>query len=385
MPDKEFARLLADFLAYCRDDALLGELEQPALFFNAPPVRRLLDYTAEAPEAARRLVDALAQINEMSVYRGALAGYLIGLYGEKGCANAQTDSALAEFYLHALELASEYLWLACQYLGIEPQQLTANADDEEKRQELIQRLGDLPPDIAAFHQPNAMQAWCALSPLSFGMMSRLAASRALRDYFRAHNENDRLLGVCSLFAEWHEAVGFIPYMLDLQEEALALVIAPAARRGVEVKVSQLDSNNLFFTLLQFELYHKNLLQPLGAADFQYRPLIEKIAKHEPLDEAEWPEQLHEQGALGYYAWPALRPDGSFDDSQPIWGEGVFADIPRLNGQTLVLVGAPQIQRSWGGAFVAGTHKNLRPRVEIRRELEPEEVRGWLAAIRQTWQ
>ncbi len=383
MPDTTFfAKLLADFLAYCQSETLLlGELEQPRIFFEAQPVQDLIAFGAEHTEYLPRLVAALAQIEEMPPLRGSLTGYLIGLYGEKGYVNRQTDLALAEFYQRALDLCSEYLWLACQYLGIEPAELTANTSlPEEKRQELIERINALPPDVAAFHNPEAMQAWCALSPLSFGMMSRLADNRELRDFFRRHNEEGRVFGMCSLLAEWHDAIGFIPYMLDLQEEGLALVISPAARRGVEVKVSQLDSNNLFFTLLQFELYHHKLLETLGGLPFNYNPTTEKIAKHQPLPENKWPEQLQEQGYLGYYAWPALRPDGSFDEMQPVWGEGVFADIPKLKGQTIVLVGAPQITRSWGEAFVAGCHKNLRPQVQIRRELEPDEVRQWLAEI-----
>lgn len=384
MPDTSFFdKLLPDFLAYCHSESLtLGELEQPKVFFEAPPVQRLLNFGAENPSVQMEIVAALAQIEQMPPLRGSLAGYLIGLYGENGMSSKQTDLALAKFYLNALDLCSEYLWLACQYLGIEPSELIANADvAEERRQELIKRIQALPPDVAAFHQPEAMQAWRALSPLSFGMMSRLAASRELRDFFRQHNEEGRLFGMCSLLAEWHDAIGFIPYMLDLQEEGLALVISPAARRGVEVYVSQIDSNNLFFTLLQMELYHHNLLEALGGLPFNYNPLIEKIAKHEPLSESEWPEHIQEQGYLGYYAWPALRADGSFDDRQPVWGEGIFADIPKLGGQTIVLVGAPQISRSWGNAFVAGCHKNLRPQVQIRRELEPDEVRQWLAEIR----
>ena len=66
--------------------------------------------------------------------------------------------------------------------------------------------------------------------------------------------------------------------------------------------------------------------------------------------------------------------------QTVWGEGIFREIPQLNGQTLILVGKPQIQRSWSGAFVAGTHINLRPQVEILRELDAAEVQQWLKTI-----
>lgn len=378
---QQFLQRLQDFLAFCRDaDPTPAEMEQPNLFFNAPPVKNLISFGAENEECLPALVDALAEIKKMPPFRASMVGYLIGLYAENGISSPTTDMALAEFYLQNTENISEYLWQACQYLGAQPADLAARADDDEeaenRRQTLIERLRELPPQMPE----QNVQAWYGLSPLSFAMMSRLADSRPLRDFFRSHNEDEWLHGLCSLLSEWHEAVGFIPYMLDLQEEDTALVLAPATGQGVEVRLRQIDSNNLFFTLLQFALYHQNLLKPLGAAEFTYQPLIEKLARHEPVEPQDMPENIYEQGCLGYYNWRALRPDGKFDEMQAVWGEGIFQEIPQLNGQTLILVGAPQIQRSWGGAFVAGTHANLRPQVEILRRLDHTEVQQWLNAI-----
>lgn len=382
---QQFAQLLQSFLEYCRSDNLLpGELEQQELFFNAPQVKNLISFGAENNEFLPPLVAALAEITEMPAYRGSLVGFLIGLYAENGVSNPQTDLALAEFYLHSTELTSEYLWHACQYLGVEPVKLAAGTNDneqeEDERRQLIERLRALPPDLLLMKLPQAVQAWYALSPLSFGMMSRLAGNRELRDFFRARNDGEWLHGLCSLLSEWHEAIGYIPYMLDLQEEGRALVIAPATGRGVEVRLQQIDNNNQFFTLLQFALRRQNLLEALGAAPFRYQPLIERLAQHEPVPPEEYPEQIYEQGCLGYYNWQALRPDGRFEEMQAVWGEGIFREIPQLNGQTLILVGKPQIQRSWSGAFVTGTHINLRPQVEILRELDAAEVQQWLKTI-----
>ena len=123
---------------------------------------------------------------------------------------------------------------------------------------------------------------------------------------------------------------------------------------------------------------------MGAGPFTYDPVIEKIALHQPVDEEEYPEQLSQQGCLGYYNWRAMGTagifGGRFDEMQAVWGEGCFAEIPRLNGRPVILVGKPQILRSWGQAFVSGTHSNLQPSVEILRELSPAEVQLCLAEI-----
>ncbi len=376
--EQRFEQLTQGFLAFCQSDSLLPEeLHNPPVFFNAPQVKKLMTFTDDHEEFMPALLETLAQIGQMSIYRGSLLGYLIGLFGEKGYSNPQTDAALVDFYHQVLQLNEQYVVAACRRLGVEPRQL---AEDDA----LAQRLDILPPAGAAPNQPQLQQAWCAFSPLSFGLMSRLAASRPAREKMRGYNANGRLPSLCRLLSEWHDAVGYIPYMLDVAEDELALIIAPATGRGVEVRLQQIDSNNVFFTLLQFALYHKNLLNALGAGPFTYDPVIEKIALHQPVDEEEYPEQLSQQGCLGYYNWRAMGTagifGGRFDEMQAVWGEGCFAEIPRLNGRPVILVGKPQILRSWGQAFVSGTHSNLQPSVEILRELSPAEVQLCLAEI-----
>ena len=376
--EQRFEQLTQGFLAFCKSDSLLPEeLHNPPVFFNAPQVKKLMTFTDDHEEFMPALLETLAQIGQMSIYRGSLLGYLIGLFGEKGYSNPQTDAALVDFYHQVLQLNEQYVVAACRRLGVEPRQL---AEDDS----LAQRLDILPPAEAAPNQPQLQQAWCAFSPLSFGLMSRLAASRPAREKMRGYNANGRLPSLCRLLSEWHDAVGYIPYMLDVAEDELALIIAPATGRGVEVRLQQIDSNNVFFTLLQFALYHKNLLNALGAGPFTYDPVIEKIALHQPVDEEEYPEQLSQQGCLGYYNWRAMGTagifGGRFDEMQAVWGEGCFAEIPRLNGRPVILVGKPQILRSWGQAFVSGTHSNLQPSVEILRELSPAEVQLCLAEI-----
>lgn len=376
--EQRFEQLAQGFLAFCQSDALLpNELQTPPVFFNAPQVKKLLTFTDDHEEFMPALLETLAQIGQMSIYRGSLVGYLIGLFGEKGYDSGQTDAALVDFYQRVVQLNEQYVAAACRRLGVEPRQL---AEDDA----LLKRLDILPPAEAAPGQPQLQQAWCAFSPLSFGMMSRLAASRPARERMRSHNANGRLPSLCRLLSEWHEAVGYIPYMLDLAEDETALVIAPATGRGVEVRLQQIDSNNLFFTLLQFALYHKNLLNALDAGPFTYDPVIEKIALHQPVDEEEYPQQLYQQGCLGYYNWRAMGTagifGGRFDEMQAVWGEGCFAEVPRLNGRPVILVGRPQILRSWGQAFVASTHINLQPSVEILRELSQAEVQLCLTEI-----
>lgn len=387
-PKKQFPALQEAFLAYCRSDRLLPEeAAQPPLFFNAPPVKDLISLGAEHNEFLPDIVKTLGSIESMSIYRGALCGYLIGLYGESDIADPKADLALGRFYLRMLALAEEYVATGCRMLGITPQQLFADNEDNEENDDnkenaepdWAEELLALDTTLIAAANPEAALCWQSFEPLSFGMMSRLAGSRELRFWLRSQDDG-QLIRRCQNMGELRQAVGFIPYMLRLTEEERLLLLAPATGCGVEVEAREIDSNNQFFTLLQYALYHAGLLAKLGAADFRPRPAIEKAARHLPMSEAEQAVQLWEQGCFGYYTYPAWQ-EGDYNEMEPVWGEGDFSEIPRLEGRLVILLTKPRIQRSWGNAFICGTHSGLRPSVEVVRELSPNEVNSWLVKIR----
>lgn len=384
-PKKRLPELRAAFLDYCRSGKLLPEeTSQPPLFFNAPPVRDYISLGAANNELLPEIVASLAAIESMNTYRGALCGYLIGLYGESGVSDPQTDLALGRFYLRLLGLAEAYIKLALGHCPeISPADFWAS---EEAQEELAARLPELDPVLLAMANPEAALCWQGFEPLSFGVMSRLAGSRRLREWLRRQDTEGSVRRQCELLGNYREAVGFIPYMLRLAEEERLLLIAPAAGAGVEVEARQIDSNNQFFTLLQFALYHEGLLEKLGAAEFRYQPGIEKAARHLPQSAAEQqeqtaqPAQLVQQGCFGYYTYPAWH-GGDYNETEPVWGEGGLYEIPRLEGRLVILLTRPRILRSWGGAFICGTHSGLRPSVRVLRELAAEEVQSWLAKIR----
>ena len=110
-------------------------------------------------------------------------------------------------------------------------------------------------------------------------------------------------------------------------------------------------------------------------------MIERIALHEPVEEEEWPEQVYESGCFGYYTYPALQSDGRYNEMGAVWGEGTLFEVPKLEGRYIILLTKPNIQRSWGNAFVASTHSRLRPNVKLIRKLSKEEVAGWMEKIK----
>ena len=271
----------------------------------------------------------------------------------------------------SIGLCEQYISLACRRIGATPEQL-------EEDDDLIEAFGELSPEEIRKEEPAPAMAWMGISMLSLGLMSRISSSRPLRDLLRS---KDRIAERCYYLDNFCDTVGFVPRVLDMVEEETVLLLSPATGNGVEVSLHEIDSNNIFFTLLQFTLYHEDLLEFLGAQKFQYREVIERIALHEPVEEEEWPEQVYESGCFGYYTYPALQSDGCYNEMGAVWGEGTLFEVPKLEGRYIILLTKPNIQRSWGNAFVASTHSRLRPNVKLIRKLSKEEVAGWMEKIK----
>ncbi|MCI8530787.1 MAG: hypothetical protein HFH82_16945 [Lachnospiraceae bacterium] len=369
---QEFSKRQETFLAHTKNPSLLeGETEHFDVFFQAPAVKDLIAFGAEHNEFLTQIVDTFSSIGSMDLYRGCLTGYLIGLYGESEITSEHTDHALAAFFQRVLTLCEEYMALVCRQIGATIEQL-------EEDDELADAFYNFPPNTLLETAPEPVKAWMGAGMLSLGLMSRISSSRSLRDLLR---QADRIGERCYYLDHYLDTIGFIPNVLNMVEEETVLLLSPHTGKGVEVALREIDSNNLFFTLLQFTLYHENLLQPLGAQSFTYREIIERIARHDPVEEEDWPEQIYESGCFGYYTYPALQPDGSYNEMGTVWGEGTLYEVPKLDGRYVILLTKPNIQRSWGNAFVTSTHSRLQPEVKLIRRLPDEETAQWLNKIR----
>lgn len=368
---QDFELIRKEFLAHAKAPVVFGGNSAPeASFFQSPAVQNLISFGAENNEFLDSIVDTFAEIGEMDAYNGCLTGYLIGLYGESEITNEKTDKALAIFFERVLGLCEQYIALACRRIGAAPEQL-------EEDDGLLEAFGELSPEDMRKEAPEPAMAWMGIGMLALGLMSRISSSRPLRELLRSM---DRIPERCSYLDSYCENVGFVPHVLNMVEEETVLLLSPATGNGVEVSLHEIDSNNIFFTLLQFTLYHEDLLEALGAQKFQYREVIERIARHEPVEEKEWPEQVYESGCFGYYTYPALQPDGSYNEMGAVWGEGTLYEVPKLDGRYVILLTKPNIQRSWGNAFVTSTHSQLQPDVKLIRRLSKEEVAGWMEKI-----
>ncbi len=105
-------------------------------------------------------------------------------------------------------------------------------------------------------------------------MSRICRERSLRESLR---QVENIEDLCGFLAQYVGAYGFVSSVLELVEEEDIIILSPEQGVGLEVTVRQLDSNFLFFTLFQIEMYHRGWLEKLGVLDYKYDPVRDQRA------------------------------------------------------------------------------------------------------------
>lgn len=373
----KFEEIWKNFFEFItREDILEEEFREIRILFGANEVRELVEFIWENIEYASNMMERIKEFNKMNLYLGCFVGYLIGYFGENEVVSEECDFALVKFYTEkVLKNCSIYLDTIMEQLGT----TTAKVIQQNKLREMEQMIEEIDPlEIYKEHREIA-KAWQGVSLCSLGVMSRITRNRKLRDYLR---NIDEILLTCNVLSHFRENIGYIPWVLNMAEEETIILIVPEKKRGIEVKIEQIDSEDVFFTLLQFELYHKNMLEPLGAMEFTYNEAIEKIAKHE-WDKEELPDPLTDYACFDYYSYSALRADGSYEKAKAISGTETILRNPRLDGKIVILLASLTVRKSWSNAYVCGTHPGLQPKVEFLRELPKAEVEQWTKKIYET--
>lgn len=349
-------------------ESSLDELKSSKLFFGAESVQDLLDFGRQDNEMIYPILELLGDVmSATNRYRSGLCGYLIGVYAENGFVVEAADRKLMQCFCISVKECSKLLERYC-------------AAHKIQMQDLLKEEDAYPLDIDSMlaEHRQAVHSWYAMPLLALAVMSRISCQRALRDLLRQDAE---LCGICEMLNAFLDNVGFVPTVLHMVEDETALFLHPEKKMGYEVRMQEIDSNFLMFTLFQYTLYHAGQLEAIGIKNYAYNPLVEKVALHIPLEEGEpFPQPLSDKSCFGYHPYTAWQADGAMPEGNLVWGEGTLYEVPKINGRFVILLDTPRIMRNWSNAFIASTHSGLRPRLTIERTLAPDEVQSWMDAI-----
>lgn len=167
---------------------------------------------------------------------------------------------------------------------------------------------------------------------------------------------------------------WLDILLGVELDATWLVLCPLVERGFRLSIDGVATNFVLHTLVAEALTARGIA---GA-----RPPAQLVAFLE--GRADKPRVNYVEGIWNFYSWRAAAEDLKAPHDVPhalwIWNEGEPRDVPTFEGTRTLLVGPPAVKRTWSASrpFAA-----LSSRVSVEHELDPEEVRGLIARMKES--
>ncbi|WP_188191729.1 hypothetical protein [Nonomuraea sp. SYSU D8015] len=341
-------------------DQLLDELfhaadaRDPARFFDVLP--RLYAAAQEAEQPA--LSAALARLGDLfervPLRIGARLGVLCGALAELGGDPAPVAEPLVNELSDCLELAGRFAAAWRTATGDEPPEPVD--DDHAWTEATAARLTAAP--LTREQAVELTDAWSFAQMRALPVMSVLQLSPRVRT---ALPGRERLIAALGTVLDERADLEFLAGLLRVLDDERLIVLHRPSGRGYEVVIGGIGDNFQLHTLLADALSGP-------AAD----GLLEGV-RPEPA----WVRAAVE-GPVERDA-PPVRGQFNLVDAYGkwIWNEGRPADIPRLNGVRVVVLGPPPYERSWSPGRM---YPMMRPSMRLRRILPPEEAAAWLAKV-----
>ncbi|MCK2212636.1 hypothetical protein MF672_002310 [Actinomadura sp. ATCC 31491] len=315
-------------------DQLTDELHRaaadrdPARFLDLLPRLHAAARTAGEPALTATLARLGDLFERVPVRLGARLGVLCGALAELGGDPEPVAGPLVDELSDCLELAGAFAAYWRSATGGRPPEPVA--DDHRWTEATADRLTAAP--LTRETAVELVGAWSLAHLRTRPVLSILQLSPRLR---RALPGRERLIAALGTVLDERADLECLAGLLRVLDDERLIVLHRPAGRGYEVVIGGIGDNSQLRTLLA--------------------------------------EALDDPGGLPVRG-PFTLADGH---GRRVWDEGRPADIPRLDGVRVVVLGPPPYERPWRPS---GRYPLMRPSVRLRRVLPAGEAAAWLARV-----
>jgi hypothetical protein len=307
-------------------------------------VRECYPHTRDlAPEGRAELLALLSPALESRHAEHAVTvGYLCGAMVEDGCPSGAIEAALIQCYLGLAERARRLFDASRAHV--------AAVGGEFTEQDLDEALG-----WAAEQLPDEHAAYRLLARAPQPAITVLSASASARRLARP------LAALLAPLADELTAARDLVRLALVLDDEPYLALEPATHRGLRGRMSGISDNGQLQVLLM-DVFARAHGEPSSASEAALRNA-----------RGEGPQDVDEvvEPSFALYDWRAARPGGlSTGDEHVLWNEAAPADIPLLDGERVLLLGAARHRRSW---LAQRQFDMLRAELDVEAVLERAEV------------
>lgn len=336
--------ILNNYIDFCKIPSSYEESLNVNSIFNNINFQHLFKYADQKPENIKKIMIELSnKFESMDILKACATAHFCGALIEK-TSIFDIEENLISFFKKVTLLT----YSCCKKL-----------DENENLHNLFLSSKD---EVFAYKG-------CELLTLSvMSLCAKNSNSRILLRKLNIYDEIDFLTNHIS-------SMVYVNFILNSCSNFKVLVLCPETKNGVWVLIN--DLHNLFyvFSLLEAELFKKNLHNDFNLNSYEFNDEIYQIlsGKNQPKKTYTLHSHCH------YFTYKGILKE---DFSSFVFGEMPPESLPKFQNQAILVLkkDSMKARRSWDSNFTFKYHSYLKPKIEILEQLTKKEVSYWIKKI-----
>ena len=281
---------------------------------------------------------------------------------------------IIDLFYKNIDYACRFIENVSQFYNVDEDELTEE-DFANLNLEIMYRLDYKP-----------LEAFLGIDMMVAPIMTIACGSLPLRKYFKSLEPIEYI----EYLENYNKGLGYLHVAAESCNITKVLILSPKVERGFFIETADISNCYYLITLMEAELYKKDLLKRYGIEGYEFNETIYNIATGKEYPKEFIEAQAHQQ----YYTIYALGKDGKYkienengelDLNNIIYGDMGPEEIPDDIDNTHIIImdsdGMWNKAIKWEMNYFTKLHPKLNPYLKILNEISDEEYKDWINKIK----
>lgn len=368
--------IVKKYIEYAKEKSNIDEVLNKKLISQNENFLKLKEYSKnnrnEEFEICKKLSLELKNMDILKSY--SAANFIAHAFYHTDKVDKNIGKKIIDLFYKNIDYACRFIENISQFYNVDEDEITEN-DIANLNLEIMYRLDYKP-----------LEAFLGIDMMVAPIMTIACASRPLRSYFRSLEPIEYI----EYLENYIAGLGYLHVATEACDITKILILSPKVERGFFIETADISNCYYLITLMEAELYKKDLLKRYGIEGYEFDEKIYNIAIGK-----EYPKELIEtQAHQQYYTIYALGKDGKYkieneegelELNNIIYGDMGPEEIPNDIDDTHIIImdseGMWNKAVKWDTNYFTKLHPKLNPYVKILNEISDKEYKDWIKKIK----
>lgn len=367
--------IVKEYIDYTKEKSNIDEVINKKIVSQNDKFLKLKEYLRDNHDKELDICKAVSsELADMDILKSYYAANFVGhIIHHSDIIDDEIGRSIINLFFKNIDNACRFIENASQLYNVDEDELTEE-DIANINMDIMYRLDYKP-----------LEAFIGIDMMIAPVMTVICSNQNLRKYFIDLGLTDHV----EYLEAYIPALSYIHIGAEACRKTKILVLAPKMQRGFYIEASDMSNGYYLITLLEAELYKKNLLKIYGVDNYEFNETVYDIARGK-----EHPKELIETEAhQQYYTIYAIQKDGSYnvedengklDLNKILYGDMSPEEIPDLENTHILIMDSEGMWTKpikWDISYFSKPHQKLNPYVKILDEISDEDYNSWIEKIK----